>query len=431
MLTGPYRRIFHHHLKKCAGSTLNHWLNTLTFDDRTFVNAWTELWQTGNEHKSAAACEAAAAAVKRAIFHWCDVVHSHGPLGRYAPPNTFCFTMLRNPIQRIISQVSDWRRLSETDLIVHDPAHRECIRDSQLMPLRGFLERHGKVGNGRLLLDNYLTRALAGGRIGVLVQTVADAERLQEIALQALENDYNLVGITENFDLGRNALCAMIGLPPAKTISAVNVTRLAGQSNPEQDDALDILKTLTQTDQIIYDRAVRLFDLRHRHVAESYDTAVFETQHAAHLTGEQRGTQHNGATRYSVRAPIIGSGFHGRDGAGLTSCAVWTGPACTTSLYMPAPPNLKIQVLVWIRGYIAATQRQRLRVKIDDQPVAHQFEHADGYADLLVIEARTDRDFLRLDIELDETIQSGEPGSSSYDERKRGFAFDSYGWRSA
>ena len=36
MLTGKYRRIYHYHLKKCGGTTLNRWLDTLTLDERAF-----------------------------------------------------------------------------------------------------------------------------------------------------------------------------------------------------------------------------------------------------------------------------------------------------------------------------------------------------------------------------------------------------------
>ena len=105
-------------------------------------------------------------------------------------------------------------------------------------------------------------------------------------------------------DLSRNVLCAMVGLPPARTIPTLNVTGLAGRTEPGVDGSCDIVTSLTRVDWVIYDRARQLFDRRHRQLAKSYDTEAFETHHASRLLGEARGFACDGATRYSVRSPI-------------------------------------------------------------------------------------------------------------------------------
>jgi hypothetical protein len=430
MLTGQYRRLYHYHLKKCGGSTLNHWLDTLTFDERTIDPiAWKGFPVIDTKFDDQGAMrEMVNPSLARAVFHWSDVVHSHGPLRMYAPENTFCFTILRDPIQRLVSQVSDWRRLTDSDTADSPPMVREWVQDSRRLCLRDFLEKHGQRG-GRTYLDNYMTRALAAGRIGNMIDDIADADRLCEVALLALERDYDLVGLTEQLDLSRNALCAMTGLPPARKIPTINVTRTTGQSDPELRSARDILKTLTRVDRVIHDRARQLFDRRHRQVADTYDTAAFETQHASRLLAEARGVFSGGATRYSVRAPIIGSGFHGRDGGGMASCAVWSGPETRMTLYIPTPANMPVSLLVWIRGYVESAQRDQLRVRVDGHPVPHHFGAADDYADVLTVDTHATRDFVRLEIDIDETLESGDLASDQYDARQRGFAFDSYGWR--
>jgi Sulfotransferase family len=428
MLTSEYRRIYYYHLKKCGGSTLNYWLDTLTEDDRTHRAAWQGLSVFDTDHlDNAIAGSANEASIARTLFHWTDVIHSHAPLRPYAPDKTFCFTVLRDPVQRLISQVSDWKRLTEADTIRHSPEIREYVEDSRRLSLRDFLERHA-TGAGRMFLDNYLTRALAAGRIGSLVEDVTDPDRLRQIALQSLENDYHLIGLTENLDFGRNAFCAMVGLPPAAKIPTINVTRKTDSARHDLRGARDILQFLTRVDRVVYDRARQLFEQRHRQTAETYDTAEFETRHASGLLNELRATHRAGATCYSVRQPIIGSGFHGRDGAGMPSCAVWTGPETRTTLYVPTPENMPMSLLVWIRGYVDGRQREQLRVRVDGKPTAHHFALAEGYADLLVIPACPSRDFVRLELEIDETLESGEQGDDQYDGRERGIAFDSYGW---
>lgn len=276
-----------------------------------------------------------------------------------------------------------------------------------------------------MFLDNAMTRALAAGRIGNPIGARTTPDRLGEVALQSLEKDYDLIGLTDEMDLSRNALCAMVGLPPARSIPTLNA------SYPDLDlcGLDDVLHRLTCVDRVIYDRARQLFDQRHRQIAESYDTDAFETRHAARLLAEARGCYDDGATRYSVRAPIIGAGFHGRDASGTSACAVWSGPDTRSTLYIPTPPNIPLALLVWIRGYADISQRDQLRVRVDGVPVGHHFGHADNYADVLTVDTVSTGEFVRLEIDLDETLESGDPASGQYDERKRGLSFDSYGWR--
>ncbi len=430
MLTHKYRRIYYYHLKKCGGSTLNHWLDTLTFDSRTQNPAWIGSWLLGDRLLETSPARAAIDAARaRSMFHWADVVHSHAAIRRYVPPGTLSMTMLRDPVERLISQVTDWRRLRPEDVANEIAPVAACVLDSGKLPLRDLLRRHAYGDGGQRYLDNYMTRALAAGQLGRLVLDISDPERLLEIALQSLETDYDFVGITEKHELSRNALCALTGLAPPRRLPALNVSRESGTSSPECEGPADLLDDLTRTDKVLYEHACRLFEQRHRHAAETYDSLEFERHHAATLLSELRGSHHEGATRYSVRDPIVGSGFHGRDGARQPDCAVWTGPDRSTTLYIPTPPDMPLSLLVWIRGFVSAEQRAEVRVKVDGKHLPHRFDAADGYADVLVVDARSSRSFARLDIEVEETRCSGAPGTDLHDPRKRGLAFDSYGWR--
>jgi hypothetical protein len=429
MLSVNYRRIYHYHLKKCGGSTFNRWLDTLTSDERTCDPAWIGSWLLGDRQKEANAPNPAAEAlVAQAMFHWSDVVHTHAAVRPYAPPGTFCFTILREPVQRLVSQVADWRRLRPSDIANETPAIGELVANSDRLPLRDFLERYGR-GTGRMLLDNYMTRALAAGRIGRAVLNADDAVEVLADALSSLECDYDLIGLTENFDIGRNAFCAAAGLPPAREIPHVNASRGPRETDPEVLAASEILQELTRVDRVVYDRACVLFDERHRQAGETYDTGDFETLHASGMLRDLRGVYCDGATRYSVRSPITGSGFHGRDGARMPDCAVWTGPGTCTTLFIPVPPDMQLSLLLWVRGYAVDRQRDQIRVKVDGRPSVHHFESVEGYEDLLVVDACSSKDFVRLEIEIGETLNSTEAGCESYDQRKRGLSFDSYGWR--
>ena len=187
MLTGQYRRIFHYHLKKCGGSTFNHWLDTLTFDERTHEFAGYKGYSIVDSRRDSTGTmqEMVIPSLAKAVFHWSDVVHSHGPLRMYAPDNTFCLTMLRDPVQRLISQFLDFRRLRSADTVKSPPDVQECVEDSHCLSLCDFLEKHGQRG-GRRYLDNYMTRALVAGRIGNPIDDTTDRARCKVRTLSSV-----------------------------------------------------------------------------------------------------------------------------------------------------------------------------------------------------------------------------------------------------
>lgn len=428
MLASNYRRIYHHHLKKCGGTTLNRWLDTFTNDERACNPDLIGTWLFGDRDVEASAeRESSYAPRAKALFYWSDVVHNHAAIRRYVPEDTFCLTMLRDPARRVASQVMDWRRLDyvpEYEL----PWVHQCVADSRQLSLRAYLEQHGR-GAGRMLLDNYMTRALAASRIGRTVLDVADVGDLLDVALESLETDYDFVGLIDSFELSQNALCAMIGFPPVAETQALNVSYVAGETDQEMLEARDIIEELTCVDRFVYQRARELFDGRHRDTGQTYDTAAFERLHAARVLDDLKGVRWNDGTRYSVRMPIIGSGLHGRDSPGTASCAVWTGPGRRATLYIPTPPKMEMSLLIWINAYAIERQREQLRATVNGRPAVHHFEHAENCADLLAVDTVSSGEFVRLELELDETVETGVKGTAAYDPRKHGITFSMYGWR--
>ena len=429
MLSANYRGLYFYHLKKTGGSTFNQWLDTLTEDERIFELSWIEPALFGHWPMDLSdQLPLGDPDVARTAFYCSDVIHSHKPLRRFAPAGTLCFTVLRDPVQRLVSQITDFRRLTGAALNSVTQSSRNLIEDTRRLSLRDHLERYGR-SEGRMLLDNHMTRSLAATTLGRSVLFVDDAETLLQVALSGLENDYDLIGLTEHLDVTRNALCATAGWPPAREINRLNRSRPDHDQSPEIAEAGDLLRALTHCDRIVYERACALFEDRHRGDGESDDAERFETRHASRLLAQQRGTYRDGATRYSVRLPMMGSGFHGRDDAGKPTCAVWSGPSTCLTLYMPILAGMQVSLMLWIRGYAAQGQREQIRVRVDGQPAPHRLAPAEGYAEVLIIDACTIRDFVRLEVEIDQTLTSVEAGSEGQDDRKRGIAFDSYGWK--
>ncbi len=422
--------LYFYHLKKCGGSTMNAWLDNLSSTSRIWNPAWNkdnrEDWFFPRPGIEPAYDNIAGI---RSLFYWSDVVHTHASLRNFVLPGTFCFTMLRDPVRRLVSQFTDWRRISPADLAARTPSSRDCILDCQQLSLHDYLARHGH-GTGKMPLNNYLTRALATTRLGHAVVHASDAAALLPEALRCLHEDYDFIGISDEFDLSHNALCALAGLPPAGFTPWLNKSLPEG-APPDPSLALTAadIEEFTGCDAILYASARRLFDQRYRALGEAYTSTHFEQKHAATLLAQLRGEHAGGATRHSIKSPFYGSGFHGRDGPGTDQTAVWTGPGRRATLYIPVPGFMNISLLLWIRGYAAASQRDSLRVSVNGIPILHHFEPAAGYADLLVVNALSETSFARLDIDLDETRTTGTPADAIHDIRQRGVSFDAYGWR--
>lgn len=413
-------RIFHYHLKKCGGTTMNAWLDGLSSAARSYDPHW-------NPGGAAARyfpihVPQRIPYIGRAVFHWADVVHTHAPIWRHAPPGTFRLTMLRDPVQRLISQFKDWRGLTDADLEKYDDDVRACIVSTRTLTLTEFLAAHGR-GLARFLVDNYMTRALAASRSGRHVFDVEDMDELLGEALRVLAHDYEFVGIVEAYDLSMNALCGHLGLPPASPANRFNAGRV-----PADDPALALspedIQSFTGHDRILYNFAIGLFAARHRPLGQSYGLAAFEAEHAEALLSRLRAFPCDGAARYGVQEPCYGTGLHLRDGGTSGNNAVWTRPGLRATLFIPVPAGMRLQLLLWVRGYAEPRQREALRLWVDGVEAPWSSEAEPGYAELLVTSALPLRNFVRLELEVPHMT-----ALAPEDERPRGICFDAYGWR--
>jgi len=422
-LAGGCHVLHHFHLAKCGGTTLNRWLDLQCHDLRTgdpTGKQATLRWGEGWAFKSP---ELVAFALS---LH--DVVHSHAPICSRDKRKPFLFTLLREPRERLLSQIADWSRLGDHDTIGLDAEVQEGIAACRTASLRELLTRFGR-GALQRYWDNYMTRALAACREGENAFWVADPESLQAAALAVLDQEFDFVGLTEEFEVSRRALCAVAGLPPAETsIEVLNISR--PEPRPIPDDCIDLMHELTHVDDAIYRQARCIFDQRHRSFAAAYDAATFERNNAARLLAPLEPFMRDGAACHSVRGPIYGSGFHGRDAARTQECAVWMGPAPSSVIYVPVSAQGQIEILLWVRGYAEPTQRDSLRFLLNTAETPHRFEPAEGCHDLIVVGPMySRRPFVRLDVFVERTVATGQPDGPGHDPRLRGISFDGYGWR--
>lgn len=421
MFANGFERIYSYHLKKCGGTSLNRWLSRHVDDYRNWDDE--RYFNTSRDHGDFLPGRAAAAS---ASFVVSKLVYTHVPLRSLVLPNTFCLVVLRDPIARILSQVADWRRGAGAVEATVPEFVRTAMQDAGKLSLRAFLERYA-FGALSDLFDNYQTRALSR-HAPVREEGRAAALDLLPMALKALRNDYHLVGVLEQAELVRLAIASVLGLPfDLGEGERLNVTGASDLLREEAAEAADILAALTTSDGILYAEAVNLFVQRHLDDAIHYSGEVFERKYASRAMARVRPHVTRTGATFSLREPLLASGIHGRDAAGTPDCTVWTGPQTKSVLYVPAPIGTELTVKVWLRGLAYPEILDGLSVDVDDAPAAFRVAHEDGWERVLSIPAISQREYVKVGMEVEETAASVlDP--AHIDPRKRGVAIGLYGW---
>jgi predicted O-methyltransferase YrrM len=411
MFSNGYRYIYHYHIRKCGGTSLNSWLSWHCPDWRRYQKPLVDYFFDADDDTSAE------------IFfptqYQTPVANTHASLMGRIRPHTFTLTMLRNPTARLISQVADWRRESAMNHVVR-PLARLAFADAARLSLKDILEKH-TISALSPMVENHQVRALASDSVKRPFRAGTSSDRLA-MALEALEAKFDLVGLTERMAETRSVLCRRLGLVPAVEAGGRrNVINASNITPDEIADAKGILEELTENDWILYRRAVSLFEERHA-VEASFSEAMFEDGHAIDAVDRLAPMARGSGIAVGVDDALLANGIHGRDGSGTDHQSVWTGPENRSVLYFPAPQDEKLTVKLWIRGYASADMRAQLRFEIDDVPVNHRFCQEPGYADVAEIDITSARPFIKLTIRVDATVPH------DLDRRLRGVAFDAYGW---
>jgi hypothetical protein len=193
-----------------------------------------------------------------------DVMFVSGHFGyAYAKslmPSRYSFTLLRDPVERVLSyyhycrsqntdKFSTYTLAKELDLVPfliavsEDVLIRKSVWNNQAWQLaRGFgyvytPESRDPV-TGELQLDD------------------SSPEEILSLAISHLD-EFSYVGFAETFAADRDVICSKLGLPPDSD-GALTISSPPRPRAPDlPDSTLQLLRDLTQLDQILYDTAMR------------------------------------------------------------------------------------------------------------------------------------------------------------------------------
>jgi hypothetical protein len=452
-----YSKIIHYHIHKTGGTSLNRWLDTLVPSCRArppahqFAGKWIvpqktvppkrqgdslphpvlrrELWaddQRSLEEQMNRYLRWEAQA-RESHCYW-DVVHGHLPGIATLDRSNYRFIVLREPVDRFLSFLRDWRRAREADIDLLPEAVRPVRAAARTLGADEFLVRfidHPHIAS--LSQTNWLRNAAL---LGLPASYLLNCNPTPlSLAHEALSRLFDFVGIAEQLDVVARCVARDLGVSPPSTIGRHN----AGAGDTEKDrlspDHHAILATKWADDFSLYETAVRQFQDAAKTLAESpYDEQAFEDRHlmtrlaqlAPRFTGKER--------VFSMNDQIVGSGFLGRENPDTDNVFAWTGPETRSVLYLPVPVAERLELFLDITGSITPAVRESVRIRIDGSDSPFRREPAADCMERIVVPFTTSRPFAKVEVLVDRTFTYPEIGHHSTDARRLGIALKAYGY---
>lgn len=222
------RKILFDHLPKCGGSTLNTYLEShypkrkiYTVDGR-YPSESVKIFKEFNEKKR----------------HEFSLIKGHlsNELIHYTDPSCIKITVLRDPVDRIISHYFYVKRT---------PVH--------------YL--YSKVNNSAMSLEDYVSSNLSDELQNYYVSHFSglssdeiqnNPEKSIETAIDNLKNNYDIVGFLDDFNLFINNLRAQGNLKFQYTNSKVNVTKNRPNIDKIPRSTIELIESVNRLDMLFY-----------------------------------------------------------------------------------------------------------------------------------------------------------------------------------
>ncbi len=329
LASGPIPKTAFLHIPKTAGTTFHHLLLNCFPGEKSLTNAE----RASNAH------------VDPTPFDFVSGHFSYAYLVEKGLTGSRILTVLRNPISRALSHFYFLRQDHLLELVERktegydalDLAFtREVLAKVREHDLLGFLRKEPYLAS--VTLGEVQTRLLDGipGKCADLVPGHLES------ALMHLRNCF-FVGLTERMEESVALLCQKMGWPSMRPQKALN-------KNPDKpakvhQDILDELAAINPYDQLLYEEAIRLFDLAHR----TREQGTFPIPDAAEFTPVQS---------------MLGEGWQIREKAeGEWVC--WTGPETEAWLELATPLRSKASMTLLFRQALHPDVLTQLKLSIN------------------------------------------------------------------
>ncbi len=384
-------KIYHFHIPKTAGTTVNGWLDGCVHSDRARPAGFAKRWQLewlgeeallGDQDAVGVAYQDRLAAMKHYGVEWFDVLHDHISHLDVLPENRFVFTILRDPVARAVSQFKDYKRLQSSDYghkfqaarMVHD-----CARQNEFL---GFIDASKDNPFFRAVFEDGMCRFILQDRYSFEQFNALDTAARAQEAYQFLKDQIDFVGITEDLPNVMRDLALALGQVPPESLAQSNQT--GGASAPTESESSYLRDMLCPADVLLYEQVQTDWSARSTvPVAEESAIGLLIGDRLSRLTPITIGNEHV----FDMNMPLIGQGFHSRDASGETQCCRWMGPGQEASLYIPVPNDRALRLRFYVAGWSDPSLLSDLEILIDGRPLAWTVEDRNNAFHVLRVDA--------------------------------------------
>ena len=422
--------VYHLHLAKTAGTTINKWLDELFHvceaqpsdlsmyyrDAKTYSN----IIGTANRKNA----NSLSLLKQTDLTRWFSLLHTHQSVLAVIPDRFFVFTFLRNPTERVLSQYRDHARLQPHDYQNLEPTMQEVIVTATK---RSFRSMHACLHKNRFFRRNYedhMCRMLINHLVS---REEADQMRSTDrsrLAIEVLHERFGFVGITEQLNESVRLLAQRLEVPPPGPLGRLNPTKIA-DDHPED---IEIAASLSEGDQLLYDEGLKIFSDQCSKGNPSYSVENFEQEHAEEtLTRLQPYWNYKEAV-FDMNACFFGQGFHYRDAPGTDECARWMGPTREGTFFVrhPFPLQLRsekgshsVRIRLYIKGWVDRALRDTLQIFVDERQTEWHLRSFPGCDCIVAFEVKPIAAFLKIKLVGSDAKTDAELGRGTVDPRKK------------
>ena len=286
--------------------------------------------------------------------------------GSLLPLDLVYVTLLRNPIERVISDYEFMRRCV--------PSRVEGMRNHQKALTMTLKEYVSDPDN--LSMANSQTRHLSLG------QYKDSPEQWLEVAKQNLAEKFAFVGLVEQFQDSMSLLSYIFGWNPLAEYQNLMVAppRRLKQEQIEPE-VLEAIASRNALDIALYDHAKKQFELRYaqmvQNLLEQSDLPLTTLPNAAQMQGlletsyRQRYAELDlmptSTLAFDFNQAMSGSGWHLREG--VKSTFRWTGPGTVSMLDFKLSGDRDLTIEFCIINTLAPDILQSLTLQVNDYPI--------------------------------------------------------------
>ena len=358
------------------------------------------------------------------------------------PGKPVCITMLRDPIERVISAYE----FMKTCIIVY-PAAQKVQEKARALSLKDYVRDPDVNG-----VINAQTRMIAGRDCQSKKIDQRDPIAL-EIAKENLQT-FAFVGITEQFWDSMGLLSYQFGWTPPKEIQRLMVGKKKLRRENLPQDVIDVITEYNQLDLEFYQYCQSLFDAQQAkmvtHLRQEYGATLMSPSEASSAdAGDGMGTEdlrsllerhyqtcfaqqqeeHKATQRitFTFDKAVPGNGWHRLEGLERNEPFRWTGPRTESSLDFPLDLSDDLALEFRILNSTTPDVLKSLKVTANDQPLKlvplHRDESGAMFRTTIPKDVAVEnKPFTRLSFTIDKTIPFNTVAPDSDDKRPVGLA---------